>query len=146
MSAEERPRAVIVNRCFVQRPKDRKLLIIRRSPTDTNNPNLWEVPGGKVDTGQDLANAQEREVMEETGLVIQPTARLVTLESFMITEGKYAGMLYLALFSITKLVNGKVTLSQEHTDFAWVTYDQMLTSALTIEVKKAAITLEKYLK
>ena len=67
MSADERPRVVLVNRCFVR--DGEKLLIIQRAKLDSMNAEKWEVPGGKLDEGQDLSHAQEREVMEETGFL-----------------------------------------------------------------------------
>ncbi len=130
MSADTRPRVVLVNRCFVKR-RGGELLIIRRSLTDTNNPGQWEIPGGKVDEGQDLTQAQEREVMEETRLHVRATHRLVFVHSFLIGQGKYKGLPYVALFSITRLVGGEVTLSEEHTEFAWVSYAEMLSYDLT---------------
>lgn len=144
MSAESRPRVVLVNRCFVKRD-DGKLLVIKRSPTDKNNAEKWEVPGGKVDEGQDLANAQEREVMEETGLLVEPTERLAFVVSYVIGTGQYVGLPYVALFSITRLVGGNFVLSEEHTDHAWPSYNELLAYDLTHEVRKAAIVLKSHL-
>ncbi len=144
VSIKLRPRIVLVNRCFVKRP-DRKLLLIKRSPTDRNNAGKWEVPGGKVDEGQDLTHAQQREVMEETGLLAEPVERLVFVDSFVIGTGPYKGLPYVVLFSITRLLGGVLTLSEEHTDSAWEAYDEMLAYDLTPEVRKAAIILKSHL-
>ena len=144
MSAEERPQAVLVNRCFVL-GNDGKILIIKRSPTDNNNPSKWEAPGGKVDRGQALIDAREREVLEETGLLVDPVHRMAFIYDFVITVGKYAGLLYAAFFHITRCARGKVKLSDEHTEFAWVTYDEMLDYDLTYETRKAAVALKEYL-
>ena len=144
MSAEERPKVILVNRCFVQR-QDGKWLIIKRSPNDTNNPGKWEPPGGKVDVGQLLLGAQEREVLEETGLVAESVHRMVYIYDFQITMGRYKDFLYLAFFHLTRLLGGVLRLSDEHTEHAWVTYDEMLEYDLTLEVRKAAIMLKEHL-
>ncbi|MBI4118501.1 MAG: NUDIX domain-containing protein [Parcubacteria group bacterium] len=144
MSANTRPRVVLVNRCFLGRD-DGTWLIIKRSLKDKNNPGKWEVAGGKVDVGQDLSHAQEREVMEETGYLVEPTERQVFVDSFVIGAGQYKGLPYVVIFSITRLVGGTLALSEEHTDHAWVTYAEMLTYDLTSEVRKAAIVLESRL-
>lgn len=143
-----RPEVVLVNRCFVVRPdsKDGRLLLIRRSPTERHNAGLWEVPGGKLEKGEDLTKAQEMEVLEETGLLVHPVQRLCFVESFLISKGKYAGLPYVALFHITQAVGGKFGLSDEHDGSAWVDYDEMLAYKLTPEVHKAAIVLEQYLR
>jgi len=144
MTIDERPRVVLVNRCFVR--SEGKLLIIQRAQTDTMYAGKWEVPGGKLDVGQDLTHAQEREVLEETGLLVSPTHPLVFVDSFVIGTGRYTGLPYVVLFSITRLVGGNFILSEEHMDSEWTTYDRMLTYDLTDEVRKAAIVLEDYLR
>jgi ADP-ribose pyrophosphatase YjhB (NUDIX family) len=46
-----------------------RLLLVRRR----NEPGrgLWSLPGGRVEAGESLARAVEREVLEETGLVVR---------------------------------------------------------------------------
>jgi 8-oxo-dGTP pyrophosphatase MutT (NUDIX family) len=140
----QRPRIVLVNRCFVLH-NDGRILVIRRSDSDTNYAGKWEVPGGKVDVGQDLTHAQEREVMEETGLYVEPVERLMVADSYVIGTGPYKGLPYVVLFSICNAVGGALALSEEHTDSAWVTYSELLSYDLTPEVRKAAIVLQPYL-
>lgn len=45
------------------------LLMVQRA----NDPGrgLWSLPGGRVETGELLADALKREVLEETGLVVE---------------------------------------------------------------------------
>ena len=143
-SKVRRPQVLLVNRSFVKR-EDGKLLIMKRSPTDLNNAGKWEVPGGKVDEGQDLTGAQEREVREETGLLVKVTLPFATLETKSIMSGRYRNHLYLAIFHVTEIVGGHFALSDEHTDFAWVTYDELFSYDLTQEVWKAAIVLKSHL-
>lgn len=138
----ERPRIVLVSRCLVQRPEASKFLLIKRSKADSHHPELWEWPGGKLDEGQDLSHAQEREVMEETGLLIRVSIPFATYDSYTIGNGPYKGLPYVAIFSITTVVGGVLKLSNEHSDHAWVSYRTMLKYDLTPEVRKAAITME----
>lgn len=143
MPKSDRPQAVIVNRCFVKQRN--RLLIVQRSEADAHYPLCWEAPGGKLDIGQDLMNAQQREVLEETGLLVSSVHRLVFVESYVIGAGKYTGLPYIALFHVTEPIGGRITLSKEHEDWAWVTYARMLQYNLTPEVRKAAIVLEHLL-
>ncbi len=144
MSANERPRVVLVNRCFVLRDDGRQL-IVKRCAMDRNNPDKWEVPGGKLDSGQDLVHALEREVIEETGLLVEPIHRTAFVDSYTIGDGAYKGLPYIVLFSVTRIVGGELALSEEHSAYKWVTYDELLSFELTQEVKKAAIILKQYL-
>src|SRR3569832_773823 len=135
------PGIVLVHRSIVKR-SDGRILIVRRSPDDRHNARLWEFPGGKVEKGQDLHAAAKREVLEETGFVVQVAVPIITYTTHIITDGVYAGMLYLALFSITKFLGGKLKLSHEHTDHRWATYAEMMDFNLTCEVREAAIVLK----
>ena len=140
MTDLERPQVVLVNRCIVRDDEDR-ILLIKRSPTDRNNASKWEFPGGKLDVGQDLSHALEREVMEETGLLVEPSYRLVYADSYVIGEEPYKGMPYVVLFGLARVVGGRMRLSDEHTDSAWETYEQALDFDLTPEIRKALIVL-----
>ncbi|WP_104524626.1 NUDIX domain-containing protein [Blastococcus atacamensis] len=46
-----------------------RLLLIRRGREPSRG--LWSVPGGRVEPGESLAEAVEREVLEETGLQVR---------------------------------------------------------------------------
>lgn len=48
------------------------LLLVQKSADDPHNPGLWEVPGGRMDFGEDVDEHLRREVHEEVGLEILP--------------------------------------------------------------------------
>ena len=55
---------------FVRDAEGRLLLIKRKNPP---NAGAWAFPGGFVDVGEDPRDACEREMREETGLVVEVT-------------------------------------------------------------------------
>ncbi|HUY29895.1 MAG TPA: NUDIX domain-containing protein [Acidimicrobiales bacterium] len=61
------PRASHV-RVLALDPDGRVLLARRRDPVSRRE--VWEPPGGAVDPGEDLADAAERELLEETGIAM----------------------------------------------------------------------------
>jgi 8-oxo-dGTP diphosphatase len=50
--------------------KDGKILLVR----DHRNPDLWELPGGRINVGESITTALEREIMEELGVAINVEA------------------------------------------------------------------------
>lgn len=48
-----------------------EILILKRNSIDGDYPNLWDTPGGGVDSGESLKEAAEREAREECGLEIK---------------------------------------------------------------------------
>ena len=51
-----------------------RLLVIRRGRAP--NRGLWSVPGGRVEAGESVSAAVEREVREETGLAVRAGAEV----------------------------------------------------------------------
>ena len=49
-----------------------RLFVVRKSADDPHNPGRWEVPGGRMEFGEDVDEHLSREVSEETGLCVQP--------------------------------------------------------------------------
>lgn len=50
--------------------KDGKVFLIQRSASDSFEPNTWAFPGGKIEAGESPEQAAQRELLEETGLVL----------------------------------------------------------------------------
>ena len=62
--------AVIIHR--------RKVLLARR--TDDKLHHLWEFPGGKLEFGETVSQAAQREIKEELNININPQTLLLSLE------------------------------------------------------------------
>lgn len=135
---------ILVQRSFIVR-KDKRIIIIRRAKNDSHLPGLWEVPGGKLDAGETFTQAHKREVMEETGLLIEPAAHLFFPDSYIIPDDPYKGIFFMTLIGIARLVGGTLELSSEHDDSAWVTYEEMLSYDLDPKVRNAAQALKEFL-
>jgi 8-oxo-dGTP diphosphatase len=90
---------------------DENVLILRRSESDTWMPGHYGLPGGKIETGEELLQGACRECKEETNLDIFPQD-LVFLPKSTIDNNH-------AFFCTTKY-NGKVKLDFEHDDYKWI--------------------------
>ena len=138
-----RAQIILVNRCFIFN-KENKILLVKRYSEDRKDPNKWEVPGGKLDAGEDLSVSKKREIVEETGLLIEEIKPLVFANSYIINDGGYKDFTYVSLFSLNKIIDGKVLLSEEHTEYAWVLYESLKDFDLTPETQKAVEVMKDY--
>jgi 8-oxo-dGTP diphosphatase len=94
--------------------KDGRILLLQRSLRSGFDPGLWELPGGKINHGENLVEAVRREVLEEVGLVIEVGRPFKTWhfikEPFWVT-----GVTFLCDY-----ISGEVRLSPEHAAHVWI--------------------------
>lgn len=93
---------------------DKKILVIKRRPNDVHSPSIWEVPGGRIEVGEDPHEGVKREVLEETGLEVIVHEPL-GVRSFTRDDGQHITMIIFRCAPTTE----EVVLSEEHTDFEW---------------------------
>ena len=59
---------------------DRDQVLIARRPVDKHQGGLWEFPGGKVETHEDVLAALKRELHEEVGIDVQRARPLIRVK------------------------------------------------------------------
>jgi 8-oxo-dGTP diphosphatase len=50
--------------------KDKKLLIVKKSPYENIDAGLWTIPGGKIEKDESIIDGLKREIKEEVNLEI----------------------------------------------------------------------------
>lgn len=94
-----------------------RCLLIRRSHLCKGFTGQWEWLGGKVDQGEDFAQATCRETLEETGLEIELTALAGA------TQFEIDAIHVIVLCMQARVIRGELRLSDEHDEFAWVPWE-----------------------
>ena len=97
---------------FYAQNTQRYLYLLRNDP---RHPGTWGLPGGKIDAGETLIQAIERECTEEMGTM--PTyIRLAPLEKFTSAD---SGFVYHTFFCSVENEFTPV-LNDEHVGWAWI--------------------------
>ena len=102
--------------------KDGKYLVVCRSSKKYPEVGArWDIVGGRINIGEKLIQNLEREVMEETGLEIEGKPKLIEAQDILRIQGKH-------VVRLTYLGNadGKVILSDEHSDYKWLSLEEIL--------------------
>ena len=92
-----------------------QLLIVKRADDDPHRPGMWEIPGGRLNPGEDPSLGLRREVKEETNLLVEVLDPLAV--SHFAREDKQIVTL---ITFVCKPISGKVKISEEHSDYKWV--------------------------
>ncbi len=89
------------------------ILVLKRSHSSKTNPGKWELPGGKIDKGEDFDAALQREVLEETGFqVVIHTAAGTAMQ-----ETEEWRVVHLVM--IGSMISGGLAISSEHEEYRW---------------------------
>lgn len=97
-----------------------KILCAKRGPGRALA-NLWEFPGGKIETGESPREALQREIQEELQVVVK-----VAKEAFETTSYSYDfGVVHLTTF-LCRLESGVPQLT-EHVDLKWLAPAELMT-------------------
>ena len=121
-----------------------KVLLLKRSRAETY-PSCWEFPGGKLNSFENIDEHVKREVFEETGLIVQVTKPAIHIHSIVEKSGRNKGYTYVNIFSESKLVGGKLKLSNEHEEAMWLKLSDIESKNLEIaEYLKMPLALIKH--
>jgi len=92
-------------------------LFLKRSKLILSDPIPgWDIPGGRIEAGEELLEALSREVQEETGHELEGEPKLLAAQDIFVEKRD------LHVVRLTYRVQEdvkRVVLSHEHTDFAW---------------------------
>ncbi len=102
--------------------KNNKILALKRSSEEEHRPGCWDLPGGKLEFGEKLLKCLKREVKEETSLKVYnfiPLGVITELDS-------KNNIFWVKIGYVANHIKGDVKISEEHTDFKWVTEKEFM--------------------
>jgi 8-oxo-dGTP diphosphatase len=137
------PKFLVVVRSIIL-DNHQRVLLLKRSKESFYYPGMWEIPGGKVEAGEDLERSLERLTDKESKIVTEPLSNKYYCQSrYVNEEGKYQGYNYIEIARPAKYISGQVKISEGHEDYKWIHIKSALEEELTLETKKSLQELYK---
>ena len=99
-----------------------EILLMRRNKEP--NLDLWIAPGGKVETDESPYETAQREMVEETGLVVDA----LTWKGFCTEVSPLPDWQWLLFIYVTRQFHGQLTPKHREGDLAWISRDTYLNS------------------
>ena len=103
---------------------DGRFLILKRSNKETFLPNVWGIPAGHVERGEDPQEACLRELREETGL----DGKIVELTgySYFTSRRGHTELNNLQLNFLVDVSRHEVSINQSsHSEYRWIPLDEV---------------------
>lgn len=92
--------------------RDGKFLVMHNNGEKRD---LWELPGGRMQFGENAEQTLKRELIEETGLAVEMIRILDTWDRFVGEDYQVTGIICLC-----RANEGQVTISDEHDAYRWL--------------------------
>jgi 8-oxo-dGTP diphosphatase len=117
----------------------RVLLVRRRRPPAEGQ---WAIPGGRVNLGESLVSAAEREILEETGLIIRAVRPVITFEVIRRDQTNRVRYHYVIVDFQAEVLGGRLQAGDDALEARWVSPEEM--DRLTVNRRTRNLMMEQY--
>jgi len=114
-----------------------------RAADDNFLPDYWELPGGRMETGEDIASGLKREIKEESGLDVDVLRPLKVVSYYLDPENprESYGVFYICK---QKDESQEVSISNEHSDYKWVSFNNFSQLKITDFLKNLIEDIKRH--
>jgi len=102
---------------------DDRVLLVRRGRAPSRG--LWAVPGGAVELGETLREAAEREVREETGVIVKARDFVHAFDAITRRADGEVEHHYVVVDLLADYVGGEPTAGDDALEAAWIRVDEV---------------------
>ena len=102
---------------------DGRTLIVQRAGEPRKGE--WTVPGGVLEVGETLRSGVEREVLEETGLVVKAGPVVDVFENIWPDAEGRTQFHYVLVDFLCELISGELSVATDASDARWVSLEEL---------------------
>ena len=115
--------------------ENHEYLFLRRGKNSSWGVGGWQLPGGKLEWGEEPIGGLNREISEETGSKAADALKLIGLETALVeTRGNEYHVVQIIYHG--KYSGSKVEIGEDHDHFKWMTLKEALTETLIANLDK----------
>ena len=103
--------------------RDNRVLLVKRGKAPAQG--LWSIPGGSVELGETLQGAAEREIREETGLIIKAREPFFTFDVIDRDDTGQIRFHYVIVDLMADYVSGDIRAGDDALGARWVSSDEI---------------------
>jgi len=135
------PKLFVATKAFIL--NEGKVLILRESKQyeDGANASRYDLPGGRLTPGEYFSDALKREVLEETGMVIEVGGPVAVAEWRPVVRGEQWQIVGICFKCVSS--SKEVTLSKDHDGYEWIDPKEYASYGIIENLKPV---FEEYLK
>jgi len=132
----DRPRLAVGAIVF----KDGRVLLVRRGQPPAEGE--WAIPGGSVEIGETLQQAAQRELLEETGIVIQAGEPCFIFDVIQTDTDGRVRFHYVVIDLLADYVEGFPRAGGDAADARWVSAEEL--GGLTLSPKTRELLQQRF--
>jgi 8-oxo-dGTP diphosphatase len=109
--------------------EDGRVLLIRRGKPPLEG--CWTLPGGALEAGESTRDGACREVLEETGLTVEPLGEPLVFERMMRDDGGRVEYHFVLIDYVCRITGGTLRAASDASAAAWFAPQEMAELPLT---------------
>jgi len=113
--------------------KNNEVLLVKRGKPPAEG--SWAIPGGSVRLGESLQAAAEREIREETGVIIQAGEPIFVFDTIEQDDAGRVRFHYIVIDLIAEYISGEPVPGDDAADARWISAADMDTLEVNIRTR-----------